>query len=243
MQMRAMLGAGAMLAAVVGVSASPAASSVGGAASPDEPISHVSQHILNPVEGWLSADGRYALIQNVWDYEPKILDRATGQIVASLPRGDHAVMVPDGTGVIVQSARDWAGDGAVGATRLFRFPVSGTAPVERLEVPIDPDLSVSLQDTSHDGRDLALTVRPLGDMYPDVRTHVVVARADGSLVRPDLALGDGQLSDSPTISGDGRLVTFRSWVAGCAPTSCASQTYRSRSIQWRAANDVSTDPA
>lgn len=215
---------GAVLAAVVGVSAGPNVATVGGAAPPDEPITHVSQHVLNPEDGWLSADGRYALIRNGWDYQPKVVDRATGQVVASLPRGDHAVLVPDGSAVIVQSSRDLAGNGAIGAPQLFRFSIGGAGTPERLEVPIDPDLAINLQDTSHDGRVLALTVNRFGESYPDIRPHVLVARADGSVVRPDVALGGDRLSDSPTVSADGKLVTFRSWVAGCVPTECAFRT-------------------
>lgn len=218
------MGATLLIAAIV--AASPTHPSTAFAAAWDEPTTIVSSELFVPDDAWPSADGRMVVLSNSYDYHLRVIDRATGQKTRPiLPALNAAVMVPDGSAMILRTDVNLAGANAFGQFHLYRYALPN-GPAERLTDGIDPSMSVFASDTSADGRYVAVTLIPTADTFPNLRERVAILdAADGSIETVDDAIpGVDRQSRMPTISADGRYVAFQSSLGNCYP-SCSYRSF------------------
>jgi hypothetical protein len=124
----------------VGVTVAQLSPRSASAAPWQDPITSVSRNVLSAEEGWISADGRFVLMSNRFDRRIRVLDRASGALTTpNFPAADSALMIPDGSGMVVGSDQDLTGDGRGTRPRLFRY-LFATGERTVLSEAIDPNL-------------------------------------------------------------------------------------------------------
>jgi hypothetical protein len=210
----------------VGVTVAQLSPRSASAAPWQDPITSVSRNVLSAEEGWISADGRFVLMSNRFDRRIRVLDRASGALTTpNFPAADSALMIPDGSGMVVGSDQDLTGDGRGTRPRLFRY-LFATGERTVLSGAIDPNLGFQVGGISHDARYVVLTLAPGTDAFPNVHTSIgLLDTSTGVLRRVDTALGGlDRRSANPTISADGTKVAFTSHLGNCYPD-CVDRTY------------------
>jgi Tol biopolymer transport system component len=218
-----------LVAVLIAMGATATVSPPSGHAAPwEDPVSDVSRALRIPTAAYMSGDGRWVVMADDYDDYLRVLDRATGELTRpNLPTLNFAVVVPDGSAMIIATNLDIAGNGAAGQNHLYRYTLPG-GPAVRLTGSVDSSLSVGASDASADGRYVAITLTPSVDTFPDLRQHVAVLdTSNGTIQNIDhFVPGADRRSGDPTISADGRTVAFASWLGNCYPnSSCTYRTY------------------